>query len=345
MSTSYDALIKKVLAWSNRDAAVFGITEEPSIYTETTAGLLGDFVQYSADKAYRSLRVPSLELSRIFEVTEDDYEDNPANYGVTTINIPVPHDLIDVIYIRNKTDGYTFDEKVDLRTFYNNCSEKTTRTFWTRDGNVFKVAGVRLSPRREAVAQVGEEGDDNYVAPVEKADGTMLEIHYYRRLPAMFARYNVTAATYNADTSGVALTLVDPQPSVVPVAATTNYLWFPTGTTISNYTEGGRMALDGPRAAIVDDVDTEDIDESEPAYTVALQFSGEEADHWLRDQNERIVLFGALAEAFAYLAEDDQAAKYLQIWQTEIDELNREETMRQTKGGNIKINYDGFGMI
>ena len=69
-----------------------------------------------------------------------------------------------------------------------------------------------------------------------------------------------------------------------------------------------------------------------------------EVVNWLRDENERIVLFGALSEAFSYLGEDDMQAKYLQMFQQEIDELNREETMRTASGGNVQVQYSS-GLI
>ena len=72
--------------------------------------------------------------------------------------------------------------------------------------------------------------------------------------------------------------------------------------------------------------------------------SGMEIPNWLRDENERIVLFGGLSEAFSYLGEDDMQAKYLQMFQQEIDELNREETMRTASGGNTQIQYSS-GLI
>ena len=72
--------------------------------------------------------------------------------------------------------------------------------------------------------------------------------------------------------------------------------------------------------------------------------SNHEIPNWLRDENERIVLFGGLAEAFSFLGEDDMQAKYLQMFQQEIDELNREETMRTASGGNTQIQYSS-GLI
>ena len=64
--------------------------------------------------------------------------------------------------------------------------------------------------------------------------------------------------------------------------------------------------------------------------------------NWLRDENERIVLFGALAEAFTFLGEDEMTAKYMQLFKQEIDELNREEEMRKVSGGNIQVQYTSY---
>ena len=72
---------------------------------------------------------------------------------------------------------------------------------------------------------------------------------------------------------------------------------------------------------------------------------GPEVRNWFVDENERILLYGALGEAFTYLGEDDMAGKYLQLWSTEIDELNQEEATRHASGGNVQMNFDGRGMI
>ena len=67
--------------------------------------------------------------------------------------------------------------------------------------------------------------------------------------------------------------------------------------------------------------------------------------NWLREENERVVLFGALQEAFTYLQEEDQAAKYLQLFFQEIEELNAEDKMRNASGGNVQVNFNGRGLI
>ena len=67
--------------------------------------------------------------------------------------------------------------------------------------------------------------------------------------------------------------------------------------------------------------------------------------NWLRDQNERVLLMGALAELFAYVQEDDQAQKYLQVFKSEIAELNDEDAKRNASGGNLQVNFNGRGLI
>ena len=70
-----------------------------------------------------------------------------------------------------------------------------------------------------------------------------------------------------------------------------------------------------------------------------------EARHWLSDENEGILLYGALWKAFIFLHEPDELVKYQQLFHAEIEELNREETMRKSRGGNIVVSYQGRGLI
>ena len=72
---------------------------------------------------------------------------------------------------------------------------------------------------------------------------------------------------------------------------------------------------------------------------------GAPVPNWMRDENERVLLMGALAEVFFYLQEDDQAQKYSQLFLQEIDELNKEDQMRNASGGNVQVNFNGRGLI
>ena len=323
-------MIQRVLTWSNRDPDVFGAsTSRPSGgWTRASSGELSEFLEYAADKCYRALRVPPLEYTRQFAIGENDFVSPDRGVdtgGITTVNMPVPVDLIDVIYFR--CGGTIINEKLDPRTFYDRYSTKKSGFFWTRVGNVFQVSGPF-------------------------AVGDTIEIHYYRRLPAMDAKYNVTAATvnfllpddvhqaYNYETSSV---------------DGSEQLFFPTGTSAAATSSTGEIAFDFPTITNL----TEDLswqvasdssgtvityigDDGEDVavtYDTPLNFTGLEVEHWLRDENERIVLFGALMEAFNYLDEPEQLQKFQTMFLQEISELNVEENLRQTQGGNISVNF------
>ena len=93
------------------------------------------------------------------------------------------------------------------------------------------------------------------------------------------------------------------------------------------------MAIAAPETPIT-------MDSEIPQGTV-----GQHVPNWLRDENERVVLMGALAEVFFYLQEDEQAAKYAQLFAAEIQELNSEDQMRNASGGNVQMNFNGRGLI
>jgi hypothetical protein len=79
--------------------------------------------------------------------------------------------------------------------------------------------------------------------------------------------------------------------------------------------------------------------------TNSTLFIGNEIPNWLRDQNERVILMGALAEIFSFTQEDDQAQKYGSLFLSEIKELNDEDAMRNASGGNLQVNFNGRGLI
>ena len=145
-------------------------------------------------------------------------------------------------------------------------------------------------------------------------------MYYYRRLPALSARYAVTVLNYNAGF----LTTTGAGSGVNNSAL----LYFNSNTGTTAYST---QAL---------------AQSANPAGTVtSVYYMGIETPNWLRDENERIVLFGALAELFSFVQEDDQAAKYLQLFMSEIAELNDEDARRTASGGNIQVNFNGRGLI
>ena len=152
------------------------------------------------------------------------------------------------------------------------------------------------------------------------AAGDVFEVYYYGRLSAINSRYPVTAQVYNLNPN-----LLIMQTTTGDGSQTGEALYLVTTSTTTVAYDTMDQVPDGSTA-------------------VTTYFIGEEIPNWLRDENERILLFGALSEAFSYLGEDDMQGKYLQMFQQEIDELNREERMRTASGGNTQIQYSS-GLI
>lgn len=69
-------------------------------------------------------------------------------------------------------------------------------------------------------------------------------------------------------------------------------------------------------------------------------YIGNEVYNWLRDDNERMLLWGALHHAFEYLGSEEQSAKYLNKQMQAIDELNREEKKRRVSGASNTVTYE-----
>ena len=256
---TYDEMVRRILSWSNRDREVFDMPAAPADgYTPDTAGQIKQFLQYAADKAYRTLRIPALE--KTYTYTIDAENTTHANW-IENNCIPIPQDLIEFISL-SKAVGVgvatgcplVYNSKVDYRTYRDSLAIRTTEAYWTRFGG-----NMLLSPFPGV------------------NDGDTFELYYYGRLTRLGER--LTAA----------------------------------------------------QAAILNE-----------GLTTPVYSDGSEIGNWLLTDNERILLFGALAEAFAYLGEDDMQVKFMQMFQEEIAELNREDNMRQGSGGNIQTQYTSY---
>lgn len=70
-----------------------------------------------------------------------------------------------------------------------------------------------------------------------------------------------------------------------------------------------------------------------------IYYIGNEVYNWLRDDNERVLLWGAFAHALDFLGEDERAMKFFQKQEIAIDELNREEKLRKARGAENIITY------
>ena len=269
--------------------------------------IIKDCLRYAADKAYRTLRVPPLENVAIYEKTLLEAATTASN-GLTPskTELQLPYDLIEFIQIK-EVDA----SGIPTRVFNQKLD---IRTF--NDPAAEKYSGYNYFARQRNLLFLSPGFGENTLGN----QANSIELYYYRRLPALNALYAVTVLNYNAGfltTTGAS--------SDVPDAA---LLYFNSNTNTTAYaTQAEAQAAD-------------------PAGTVtSTYYIGTLVPNWLRDENERVLLMGALAELYSYVQEDDQAAKYGKMFYNEIAELNDEDGKRNASGGNVQINFNGRGLI
>ena len=311
--------------WANRDIEVL------------PDDIVADCIRYAADKSYRHLRIAPLEHTITYSADALNAATANSNNRFSSVTeLQIPADLIEFIQIREIDDtGRTtriFNEKADLRTFNDLYAEKYNDfAFWSRQGNC-----ILLSPGFGNTGQnFGSTGVGN---------STGLELHYYRRLPAQYARYQPTLSNARDNLLSYAITAEDvPEISeterdasgLTEIPSTAFYTSNP-GTVDPMANDG--LIIDFPEGTTISD-------EQDATHTNEVFGYGSPVPNWLRDENERILLMGALAEVFFYLQEDDQAQKYTALFQQEIQELNNEDVMRNASGGNVQMNFNGRGLI
>ena len=293
MSTpKFDALRAIIRDWSNR--------QDTSVLSNDR---IQEAMKYAADKAYRKLRVAALENTITYNSTALTAATTTGNQFLPSqTELTLPTDLIEFIQIREIDSSSrtcrVFNEKTDLRTFNDWSSLKTSYIgYFSRKGNT-----LLLAPGFNQASSLGTPDK--------------IELHYYRRLPALNAQYDVTPANYAAGFTT--------QDNTAAVS-----LFFVNGDTNTAYaTQSEATAADTGNAG-----------------TNNAKYKGNEAANWLRDENERVLLMGALAEVFYYLQDDDQGVKYKKLFDQEIFELNDEDSKRNAAGGNVQVNFSGRGLI
>jgi hypothetical protein len=299
----YDALVAKVRDWSNK----------PEVATIPDS-VIKDCLGYSADAAYRKLRIPPLEATVRYTVTADDNKGEnslglPFGNAYTSFNMP--EDLTEFVYIRtlaqeNAGTSYStfpsnvskvFNEVTDKRTFFDLYSEKYSVYNWMwQNGKIF------IHP--------------------QLAVGATVEIHYYRRLPALDALYSVVPVNYLiglADANQPYLTLSDSSHGTALYFSTAN------GVTKCFSTSDAATAYGTP--------------------VTTKYYVGNEVSNWLRDGNERLLIWGALYNLGAYIIDAAMEQRYEKRFMELIDSLNTEEKFRRARGGNVQQNFNTNGLI
>ena len=353
---TYAELVTLTRNWCNRDEEV------------VSDDIIKDSLKYAADKAYRKLRIPPLENVAEYEkALLEDASTTSTSTRLSRTEIKIPFDLIEIIQIKEIDAAglptRVWNEKLDVRTFNDPSAEKyTANNYFTRERNV-----LYLSPA------FGENTNSNA--------GNAIEMLYYRRLPALDAKYAVTVLNYkagflttssgttalyfvNGNTTDTYTTLADAQTADTgkvtalvngsPSSTTTIPLDGHSGTIVNGMQISGTGITGIPTVSNASNQSSITISAAQTfADNTTLTFSntntanyiGTETPQWLRDENERILLYGALVEIFAYVGDDEQAAKYKLMFDLEIQELNDEDAKRNSSGGNVQVNFNGRGLI
>ena len=367
---TYDAFVDLVQNWANKDSSVL------------SDAITQDCMRYAADASYKVVRISALEQTVTYSKTQLEEATTSANNLYTSkTELTIPADLTEFIQLREiDDDGRTcrvFNEKTDLRTFNDSYALKTQAAYWTRVGNV-----LIYSP--------GFNSGYTAFTP------TKAELHYYKRLPALNAKYDVTPANFTAGyltedasngtarlyflngnstaytTQALAEAALDLGTNKVTgeVVSITNNNKDITIDTVANQASdlavgmslsGSRVSLNSGAQPVIDSIVSTSptvkvrMNIGQPSLltndplvfsnTNSKNYVGNEVAHWLRDENEKVLLYGSLAEVFYYLQDEDQAKKYKQLFAEEIGLLNNEDNKRGASGGNVQINFNGRGLI
>lgn len=224
--------------------------------------------------------------------------------GVGKNTLDVPTDMIELIQLRRKDPNSP--------TGYIVYANKVDiRSF----NNEFLVCYDRETPY-----YFSREGG-NYLVYPELREGDEFEIFYYRRLPDVDARYTAIQANFNN----------------LYYSTTTDGLM----TEVEDREGTDTFTVDPDLEAKVNNLSEITLLDGSGNMQTGY-YLGYLGSHWLRDYNQKILLFGALAEAFAYLQEPEQAQIYMSKFDEDIAKLNAEETQRMYYGGNLQVRYTGF---
>lgn len=246
--------------------------------------LIKNFADFASDDIYRTLRIPPLEATFTYDALTAE-----------TDKIGIPGDAIEFIQLRKlDSDGdvdVVYNARSDIRSFYIDNMTKYDGYYYTREVN-----DLIVYPKLEV--------------------GDVMQLHYYKRLPSIYARYSIT------DTNNSLGLLYYDATSAAALQA------------IVEAAEPGAFDADPDLLSEITQV-TGDLVLADGWYL------GQLAGNWLRDENLKTLLYGTQAEAYVYLKDAEKAEAFFNLRNQEIQELNREAMLRAVRGGVAQTHYSG----
>ena len=305
---TYTELAGYVSDWANRDTSVLNYKT------------IQQCIRYAHDECYRTLRIAPLEVTRTGTVTQPDVD---AGF------LRIDDDLVEFIQLR----------KLSTKTVgaYSQFNKPYIVAEAHSDVRSFRGDSVTLYSDYAFY----REGTEIYIYPQFQIDEEW-QMYYYRRLPEANSRF-----LNNEVVNILGLERADADsPYAITQEQFDAYFTIFTDTGNDENDEPWRVdnmatnELIDPLLTPVDFIDLDfAITDERDDFDQNAQYVGILKEQWLRDVNEKALLFGALYQAFDYLDEPEQTGKYKSKFEQEIYKLNQEEMMRMNSGGNININF------
>lgn len=274
-------------------------------------GIIERAMSFAADSSYHRLMAPPFESTFQYDPLEADDITTSNRLGTREVSLAVPSDLISIMHLRTiGEDGCVFNEKTDVRTYHDLSAERYSSAYWTRQGSNFLISGLMLEAEQ------------------------IFELFYYKRLPALDAIFAVNARNLNAGVIDI--------PSQRGMSPLTTELFFVNGTSYDDLeSDASTLAYDTAADAMA----AQEDETLTPVSFFFLDTDGTEVPHWLRDENRKILLFGALGYCGRYLQDSEMIQVNDQQYELEIAAVNLEETKRKASGGNVQMHFNGRGLI
>ena len=249
--------------------------------------LIKNFADFASDSIYRKLRIPPLEATFTYDALTED-----------TSLIGIPGDAIEFIQLR-KLDANgevceVYNARSDIRSFYLDDMTKYDGNYYTREVN------------------------DLVIYPEAKV-GDVMQLHYYKRLPSIYARYAVSGEN-----------------------DALNLLYFgATQSEVQNLVEASE-----PGAFDADpDLLSQITEVAGDPLLADGWYVGTLAGNWLRDENLKMGLYGTQGESYLYLKDMEKAGAAFELMAGEIKELNDEAMLRAVRGGVAQTHYSGGSLL
>lgn len=162
MASRYSDFRDLVRDWSNRDSDALSNAR------------LDDAMSYAADDIYSEVEVVPFEVEFLYTITQD-YLDSLEGTNLPRNSLVIPQDASRFIQLKETSSSVEniYDYKLDIRTIENECSPQPPGFAYARRRNRLVLSND---------LQVGQ----TYI------------LYYYRRLPALDARYDITVENITA---------------------------------------------------------------------------------------------------------------------------------------------------